>query len=207
MLLSVAHYGLNPKQIQHIVECIQNGGIIIYPTDTIYGIGTALSNIKSLPRIIQMKNSRKNTEHYTLLCNDISQLSHYTEPLSKELFKTIKDLTPGPYTFILNASHEVARLFKSNKRQIGIRIPQHPILHQIIDELGEPLINTSLGNLDHQEEDEDFLIDPEWMHRKLSRSVDLIINAGIGKIQYSTVLDCTQDEIQVIREGIGKVNF
>ncbi|MEG1498959.1 MAG: L-threonylcarbamoyladenylate synthase [Bacteroidales bacterium] len=201
MVLKIFDKGLQTKQIQHIISCIRNGGIIIYPTDTIYGIGTGLSNIKSLDRIAQLKSKRKEDLNYTLLCHNLSQLSNFSNPISNSLFRFMKAHTPGPYTFILEANNEVPRLFQSKKKQIGIRVPAHPMLRQIIEALGEPLLNTSIDSED--DNSPEYITDPEYIHDKFGKKVDLVIDGGIGMIQYSTILDCTQEEIQIIRQGIG----
>ncbi len=202
MILKTYNRELHSKQIDHIVQCIRHGGIIIYPTDTIYGMGTGLSNIRSLNRLAQIKYKRKDKLDYTLLCSDLHILSRYTRPISDPLFRFMKAHIPGPFTFILDANNEVPKLFQSKKKTIGIRIPDHPVVRQIVEALGEPLLNTSLGGNDLQDED---LTTPEYIHERFGKQVDLVIDDGIGRIQYSTVLDCTQGDIEIIRQGIGIV--
>lgn len=201
MLLRVFETGLQERQVLHLVHCIQNGGIMIYPTDTIYGLGTSLSNIRSLDRVANLVQKRKDDMNFTLLCRDLSHLSRFARPISNALFRQIRSLAPGPYTFILNANHEVPRLFQTAKKQVGIRIPSHPVLQSILEVMDEPLLNISLP-VDETMDPEHFT-DPELIHRRYGRQVDLVIDGGEGKIQYSTVLDCTQDEIKVLRQGIG----
>lgn len=202
MILKSYNRELHAKQIDHIVQCIRHGGIIIYPTDTIYGMGTGLSNIRSINRLAQIKYRRKDDLDYTLLCPDLSVLSHYARPISDPLFRFMKAHVPGPFTFILEANNEVPKLFQGKKKTIGIRIPDHPVVRQIVEALGEPLLNTSLDSNDSQTE---YLTDPEYIHERFGRQVDLVIDGGIGEIQYSTVLDCTRDEIEIIRQGTGIV--
>lgn len=201
MLLRVFETGLQERQVHHLVHCIQNGGIMIYPTDTIYGIGTALSNIRSLDRVTALTQKRKDDMNFTLLCRDLSHLSHFAKPISNTLFRTMKELVPGPYTFILEANHEVPRLFQTKKKQIGIRVPDHPVLQSILEVMDEPLLNVSLP-VDENADPENFT-DPVAIHNRFGKQVDLVIDGGEGKIQYSTVLDCTQPEIKVVRQGIG----
>lgn len=201
MLLRIFETGLQERQVLHLVHCIQNGGIMIYPTDTIYGIGTALSNIHSLDRVAALVNKRKDEMNFTLLCRDLSHLARFAQPISNPMYRVIKGLVPGPYTFILNANHEVPKLFQSPKKQIGIRVPKHPVLQSILEVMDEPLLNISLP-VDENADPENFT-DPTLIHDRLGRQVDLVIDGGIGKIQYSTILDCTQDEISVVRQGIG----
>ncbi len=200
MLLKTYGQELQQRQTRHIVECLRQKGLIIYPTDTVYGIGTALSNLQSLDRLAQIKLHDKKDLSYTLLCRDISELSRYTTPLGNSLFRFMKSHVPGPFTFVLNANNEVPRLFQSKKKTVGIRIPSHPVVQQILEALGEPLLNTSL---DAPEDEPEYLTDPELIHERYNKQVDLVIDGGIGKIQYSTVLDCTGGEIALIRQGIG----
>ena len=133
MLLKTYGQRLQSKQIDHIVECLRHGGIIIYPTDTVYGMGTGLSNIKSINQLAQIKYRRKEDLNYTVLCHDLSKLSHYTAPIPNPLFRFIKAHIPGPFTFILNANNEVPKIFQSRKKTIGIRVPDNPIVCQIVE--------------------------------------------------------------------------
>ena len=201
MLLKTYGQGLQAKQIDHIVECLRHGGIIIYPTDTVYGMGTGLSNIKSINRLAQIKYKRKEDLNYTIICHDLSRLSHYTAPISNPLFRFIKAHIPGPFTFILNANNEIPKIFQS-KKTIGIRVPDNPIVRQIVDALGEPLLNTSI---DAPEDETEYITDPEAIHQRYGKWVDLVIDGGMGNVGYSTVVDCTQEEISIIRQGIGEL--
>lgn len=202
MLLKTYGQGLQAKQIDHIVECLRHGGIIIYPTDTVYGMGTGLSNIKSINRLAQIKYKRKEDLNYTIICHDLSRLSHYTAPISNPLFRFIKAHIPGPFTFILNANNEIPKIFQSKKKTIGIRVPDNPIVRQIVEALGEPLLNTSI---DAPEDETEYITDPEAIHQRYSKWVDLVIDGGMGNVGYSTVVDCTQEEISIIRQGIGEL--
>ena len=201
MLLRIFETGLQERQVLHLVHCIQNGGIMIYPTDTIYGIGTALSNIRSLDRVAALVNKHKDEMNFTLLCRDLSHLARFAQPISNPMYRVIKGLVPGPYTFILNANHEVPKLFQSQKKQIGIRVPKHPVLQSILEVMDEPLLNISLP-VDENADPENFT-DPTLIHDRFGKQVDLVIDGGIGKIQYSTILDCTQETISMVRQGIG----
>lgn len=204
MVLKAYNQEIHSKQIDHIVQCLQHGGIIIYPTDTIYGMGIGISNIRSINRLAQIKYRKKENLNYTLLCHDLSHLSHYCLPISNSVFRLMKACTPGPFTFILNANNEVPKIFQSKKKTIGIRIPGNKIVRQIVEALGEPLLNTSL---DAQDDQTEYLTDPEYIHERFGKQVDLVIDGGIGQIQYSTVLDCTKNEIEIIRQGIGQIPF
>ena len=202
MLLKTYGQRLQSKQIDHIVECLRHGGIIIYPTDTVYGMGPGVSKIKSINQLAQIKYRRKEDLNYTVLCHDLSKLSHYTAPIPNPLFRFIKAHIPGPFTFILNANNEVPKIFQSRKKTIGIRVPDNPIVCQIVEALGEPLLNTSI---DAPEDETEYITDPEAIHQRYGKQVDLVIDGGIGEVKYSTVVDCTQEEITVIRQGIGEL--
>ena len=155
MLLKTYGQDLRLQQTRHIVECLRQKGLIIYPTDT------ALSNIQSLDRLAQIKLHGKKDLSYTLLCRDISDLSRYTTPLSNSLFRFMKSHVPGPFTFVLNANNEVPRLFQGKKKTIGIRIPDNPVVQQILEACGEPLLSTSM---DAPEDEPEYLTDPELIH-------------------------------------------
>lgn len=203
MIIRVFETGVQTKQIDHITQCIRNGGIVIYPTDTVYGIGTGLSNIRVLDRIAQLKGKRRDDLEFTLLCSDLSLLSNFCKPISNSMFRFIKAHTPGPFTFILEANNEVPKMFQRKKKQIGIRIPDHTILRQIIEALGEPMLNTSIVDDPHSE----YVTDPEYINEKYSKKVDLIIDGGMGHNAYSTIIDCTKEPVEIIRQGLGVVDL
>jgi tRNA threonylcarbamoyl adenosine modification protein (Sua5/YciO/YrdC/YwlC family) len=184
------------------VDCVRKGGIIIFPTDTIYAAGCDIYNSRALDRLAQIKGIKKEKANFSFLCHDLSQLSDFTKPINNEVFKLMKSTLPGPYTYILNANNNVPKIFHSKKKTVGIRIPDNSIINEIIRELGNPIASTSI-----HDEDEiiEYTTDPELIHEKFLNRVDIVINGGYGDNEPSTIIDCTGSEILVVREGKGKL--
>lgn len=204
MLLKLYNENPNVRQVLRVVECLRDGGVIIYPTDTVYGMGADIRNPKALERMARIKGVKVDKANFSLICHDLSQISEYTRPIPNFVFKTMKRLLPGPYTFILNANSNVPRIFQGNKKTIGIRVPDNNIIRTVVRELGNPIASTSI-----HDEDEilEYTTDPELIHEKYEHLVDIVIDGGYGGNEPSTVLDCTDDEIVVVREGKGPVDF
>jgi tRNA threonylcarbamoyl adenosine modification protein (Sua5/YciO/YrdC/YwlC family) len=181
------------------VECLQRGGIIIYPTDTIYGLGCDILQHKAVERICRIKNVDPKKAQLSFICSDLSHLSDYTKQLPTTTYRLLKEYLPGPFTFILPASKMVPKILQSKKDTIGLRIPDNNIALAIIKELGRPILSASLPG----EMIEDYT-DPEIMHENFRNEVDVVINGGIGGSVPSTIVDCTGAEPIVIREGLGK---
>lgn len=204
MLLKVHEENPSPRQIQKIVECLENNGIIIYPTDTFYGIGCSLYKPRAVERIAFIKGIPLQQANFSILCTNLSDLSTYAKYVDTSIYKIMKKCLPGPYTFILHASSQVPKLFMSKKKTIGIRVPNNNIVHAIITELGHPLVSTSIeinpNNIDES-------IHPELIYEKYKNLVDIVIDGGIGGIEGSTVIDCTEDTIKVVRVGKGPIDF
>lgn len=204
MLLKLYNENPNPKDIQKVVECLKDGGVIIYPTDTIYGIGCDISNHKSVERITEIMNIKKDKTMFSFICSDLSHLSDYSKPLNNTIFKIMKRVLPGPYTFILNANNNVPKLLSSKKKTVGIRVPDNNIIREIVKELGNPILSKSIKDEDHIIE---YSTDPELINERFGDMVDIIIDGGFGDNEPSTILDCTGDEIVILREGKGIVDF
>ena len=194
----------NPKAVNTVVECLQDGGIVIYPTDTIYGIGCDIFKQKSIERIISILGEKKKKDALTFICHDLSNLSDYTKPLDNNVFKTMKRVLPGPFTFILEANNSVPKLLQSNKKTIGVRIPDNNIIREIVRQLGHPILSTSVKDDDEIIE---YTTDPELIYERYSDLVDIVIDGGYGDNTPSTVVDCTGGGIEVIREGKGDVSL
>lgn len=192
----------NPEQkkINSIVKVLKNGGIVIYPTDTIYGIGCDLFNKKALAKLVQILGIRSKDLNLSFICSDISQISEYTLQLPNEVFKVLKKALPGPYTFILPSSSKVPKLLDVNKKTVGIRVPDNKIPLSIVESLGNPIISASIKDEDHVIE---YTTDPSLIYERFSGLVDAVIDGGYGKNTASTILDCTGSEIEVVREGAG----
>ncbi|MEO7982688.1 MAG: L-threonylcarbamoyladenylate synthase [Bacteroidota bacterium] len=199
MLLQIHPENPQPRLIKQVVESLRQGGIIIYPTDTVYGLGCDILQQKAVERICTIKQVDPKKAQLSFVCSDLSHLSDYAKPLSNPTYRLLKDLLPGPYTFILPASKLVPKIMQSKKDTIGLRIPANNIAMAIIKELGRPILSASLPG----EMIEDST-DPEVMHENFMHEVDYVINGGIGGMVPSTVIDCTGDEPVLIREGLGK---
>ena len=188
-----------PRLVKQVVECLLDGGVIIYPTDTIYGLGCDIFQKKGIERICRIKNIDPTKAQLSFVCSDLSDLSKYTKSISTPLYRLLKSYLPGPYTFILPASKEVPKILQSRKSTIGLRVPDNKIAHAIIHELHHPLLSASLpGDMV-----EDYT-DPEIMYEKFGKLVDFVIDGGIGGMVPSTMIDCTDEPYTVIRQGLGE---
>ncbi len=200
MLLQIHPDNPDPRKISQVVECLNDGGVIVYPTDTVYSFGCSLEKHKAFERIARLKGLKPEKAHFSIVCYDLSHLSHYSKAVDNRIYKLMRKALPGPYTFILNASSNVPKIFKTKKKTIGIRIPDNNIARTLADELGSPLIASSV-----HDEDEiiEYTTDPELINEKYHKLVDIVIDGGYGNNEASTIFDCTSSEIELVREGIG----
>ncbi|MEP6746910.1 MAG: L-threonylcarbamoyladenylate synthase [Bacteroidota bacterium] len=199
MLLHVHPEDPQPRNLRTITNCLLNGGIIIYPTDTIYGLGCDIFQHKAIERICRIKNIDPQKAQLSFVCHDLSDLSKYTKSISTPLYRMLKNYLPGPYTFILPASKEVPRILKSKKDTIGLRIPDNKITNALIKELGHPVLSTSLpGQLV-----EDYT-DPEIIYENFKNLVDIVVDGGTGGMIPSTIVDCTMEPPTLTRQGLGR---
>ena len=194
----------NPKKkkINHIVEALNRGGIIIYPTDTVYGIGCDLMNRKSIERLCHVKNIKPHKLNLSFICSDLSNISEYARKIDTPIFKILKKALPGPYTFILESSSKVPKILDVNKKSVGIRIPYHNIPLAIVKQLGNPLISASIKDDDIIKE---YTTDPEEIYETFKHKVDIVIDGGTGGNIASSVIDCTGEKIVVVRKGLGDI--
>ncbi|MDD4142363.1 MAG: L-threonylcarbamoyladenylate synthase [Bacteroidales bacterium] len=204
MLLKIYPENPNPKHLKIVNECLLDGGVIIYPTDTIYGLGCDLYHIKSVNRIAKIKGISPEKTDFSLICYDLSNLSDFSKPIPNNMFKMMKNNLPGPFTFILDANNNVPNIFKSKKKTVGIRVPDNNIIREIVRELGNPIITTSIKDDDEIIE---YTTDPELIYERYCDYVDIVIDGGYGDNEPSTVVDCTGDDPTIIREGKGILNF
>jgi tRNA threonylcarbamoyl adenosine modification protein (Sua5/YciO/YrdC/YwlC family) len=202
MLLRIYPENPSSKQIRTVVECLLDGGVIIYPTDTVYGMGCDIFKSKAIERIAQIKGIKAEKANFSFICSDLSQLSDYTRPIANDVFKLMKKNLPGPFTFILNASNSVPKLIQSKKKTVGIRIPGNNIPLEIVNELGHPIMSTSIHDDDEILE---YTTDPELIYEKYKDLVDIVIDGGFGDNEASTIIDCTGIEPMIIREGKGEL--
>ena len=201
MLITLHPKDPQARLIKQIADCLRSGGVIIYPTDTVYGLGCDIFQPKAVERICRIKGLDPLKANLSFICSDLSDLSKYAKSISTPQYRFIKNYIPGPFTFILPASKEVPKILKSKKDTIGLRVPNHRITHAIAAELGHPILSSSLPG-DMVEE----YTDPEYIHEKFEKLVDLVIDGGIGGMEYSTIFDMTEEEPVVTRQGIGVIN-
>ena len=204
MLIKIYPENPNPRQMDTIVDCLRKGGLVVFPTDTIYGLGCDIYNHKAAERLAALKGKRLEKAEFSFIFSDLSHLSDFTRQLDKEVFKLLKKNLPGPFTFILPANGNVPKIFKGKKKTIGIRVPDNPIVIELVRMLGNPLLTTSVHDEDEVIE---YTTDPELIHEKYGMNVDIVIDGGYGGNKASTVVDCTGDEPLIIREGPGILNY
>lgn len=198
-------YPQNPEQkkILQVVECLRGGGLVIYPTDTVYGLGCDIFNQKAVEKVCRIKNIKPGKMDLSFICYDLSHISEYTRNLPTNVFKLMKKTLPGPFTFILEASSKVPKILDTNKKTVGIRVPDHSIPRQIVRELGNPIITTSIKDDDEVIE---YSTDPELIYEKFSHIVDIVIDGGYGNNVASTIVDCTGDDFEIVRQGLGDLS-
>lgn len=204
MLIRLNYDKPQEKDIQEIVNCLKNDGIIIYPTDTVYSMGCDMTRPKAIEKLCKLKKIKPEKANFSFVCSDLSHLSQFTKPIPNSIFRVMKKALPGPYTFILEANQNVPKLLKQNKKTVGIRVPDNTICFHIVEALGNPIITTSLHN--PNDDIVDYFSDPEIIYQQYQKEVDMVIDGGFGSIYPSTVIDCSGDEIEVIREGLGSLS-
>jgi len=193
----------SPKEIKKIVEVLRDGGVIIYPTDTVYGMGCDITNNRALERVAQLKGVKLDKANFSFICEDLSNLSDYARQINSATFKVLKRALPGPYTFILQGNNNLPTVFKK-KKTVGIRIPDNKIARAIVSELGNPIISTSIYDEDEVVE---YTTDPELILEKWDKLVDIVIDGGYGGNIPSTVIDLTSGEPVLVREGKGDLTI
>jgi tRNA threonylcarbamoyl adenosine modification protein (Sua5/YciO/YrdC/YwlC family) len=204
MLIRIYPENPNPKAIDQIVQVLRRGGLIIYPTDTVYGLGCDITNHKAIEAIARIRHIKPEKANFSFICHDLSNLADYTKSIDNTVFRVLKKALPGPFTFILNASGKVPKLLSSNKKTVGIRIPDNNIAREIVKQLGNPILSTSIRDEDDILE---YSTDPELIHEKYQDLVDVVIDGGYGGNIASTVVDVTTGEFEVIREGKGDLEM
>ncbi len=193
----------NPKAINKVVDVLKGGGLIIYPTDTVYGLGCDLNNIKALQRLAQIKGVKLEKANFSFICRDLSNLSDYVRQIDNSTFKILKRALPGPYTFILPGAKTLPSAFKK-KKTVGIRVPDNSTVLEIIKELGNPIVSISIHDKDDIVE---YTTDPELIYDSWKHKVDLIIDGGFGDNNPSTIIDFSKEKPEIIREGKGSLEI
>jgi tRNA threonylcarbamoyl adenosine modification protein (Sua5/YciO/YrdC/YwlC family) len=200
MLIKIYNENPNVKQIRRIGDLLESGGIIVYPTDTVYAMGCDIRASKSIEKIARFKGLNPNNPDLSLIFHDMSQLSEYTVIHDNNIFKLLKRNLPGPFTFIVQANNQIPKLFKNKKKTVGIKIPDNNIILEIVRELGRPIVTTSVHDPDEIIE---YTTDPELIHEKFSDFANAVVDGGYGKNEASTIVDCTGDKIEIVRQGLG----
>jgi tRNA threonylcarbamoyl adenosine modification protein (Sua5/YciO/YrdC/YwlC family) len=200
MLVKIHPENPSERLINFVVDELNRGKIAIFPTDTIYGMGCSIKDLKAVNQIAKIKEIKLDKANFSIIFNDLSMLSGFTRPMDTSLFRLIRRNLPGPFTFILEANNNVPKIFQSKKKTIGIRIPDNQVILKIVEKLGHPVLTTSIRDIDTIEE---YITDPELIHEKYEDKVDIVIDSGFGGIEASTVVDCTSGEPEIIRQGKG----
>ncbi|KUO67161.1 MAG: translation factor Sua5 [Lutibacter sp. BRH_c52] len=200
-LIKIYNENPNEREIDKVVKVLQKGGIIIYPTDTVYGLGCDITNTKAMERVAQLKGLKLDKANFSFICYDLSNLSDYVKQIDTPAYKILKKALPGPYTFILPSSTNLPKAFK-NKKTVGIRIPDNNIIRELVKKLGNPIVSTSIYDEDDLLE---YTTDPELIFEKWENKVDIVIDGGYGSNVPSTVVDLSEGEITILREGLGSV--
>jgi tRNA threonylcarbamoyl adenosine modification protein (Sua5/YciO/YrdC/YwlC family) len=207
MYIEIHPVSPEPRKIKQAADVLRAGGIIVYPTDTIYGLGCDIFNHQAVENVCKIKRLDPGRAMLSLICKDISQVSEYAWQIDNNVFRMMKKNLPGPFTFILRSANAVPKLFKNRKRTIGIRIPDNKIAIALVEELGRPLLSTSL-KMDSDDEDfDEYPTDPQEFREYFEKITDLIIDGGIGRQDPSTLVDCSNDDIEIIRQGAGELIF
>ncbi len=204
MLIKIYPENPNQREVQKAVDILRNGGVVIFPTDTVYGMGCDINKPKAVNRVARIRGIDLEKAHFSFLFYDLSHIADYTSNLANDVFKLMKRNFPGPFTFVVEANNKVPRIFKARKKTIGIRVPDNEIIRTIIKELGNPILTSSI-----HDEDEiiEYTTDPELIHEKYEHLVDAVIDGGYGDNEPSTVVDCTTDEFVILRQGKGALLY
>ena len=203
MFLEINPKNPDARKVNKVVKILEKGGVIIYPTDSVYGLGCDIFNQKAVERICNIRGINPEKANLTFICKDIKQLSKYVYQIDNQLFRLLKENIPGAFTFILKANKEVPRHFKNKRKTIGVRVPNNPVALAILEELGRPILSISLKG--DAESDDDFPIDPSLIYDDFEKRVDVVIDGGMGNNEPSTIVDCTSDDFEIIREGVGEL--
>jgi tRNA threonylcarbamoyl adenosine modification protein (Sua5/YciO/YrdC/YwlC family) len=204
ILLKIYETNPNERHIQQVIKCLKEDGLIIIPTDTVYAIACDIYNARAFDRLCSLTNKRKEKSNFSFLCCDLSNLSEYTKPLDNTVFKLMKHLLPGPYTFVLEANNNVPK-FMQKKKTVGIRVPDNMVARTLVGQLGNPIMSASLKSQD--DDILEYITDPELIYEQYENKVDIVIDGGYGDHTPSTVVDCTEGKIEIIRKGKGNIDF
>ena len=203
MILRIDENNPDDRRIQQVVDCLRNGGVIIYPTDTVYTLGCDLTNRTAYEKVCKLKGVKPNKANFSFVCHDLSQISEFTTSLPTPTYKLMHRLLPGPYTFILNANKAIQKIFGYKKKEVGIRVPNHAIPRAIVAALGHPILSASIKN---EDEILEYITDPEEIFHHYQGIVDIVIDGGMGMNKPSTIIEYTSNTPYLIREGLGEID-
>ncbi len=203
MIIKIHPDNPDERNVRTVVDCLRDGGIVVYPTDTVYGIGCDITHQQAVEKILRFKDINVKKTNLSFVCSDLSHISDYVRPIANSTFKLLKRNLPGPFTFILEANSNVPKIFKLSKKTVGIRVPDNNIIRAIVRELGNPVLSTSVKADDTM--DEEYITDPELIEETHSHIADIVIDGGRGGFTGSTVVDCTGSDIEIIRQGLGEL--
>ena len=205
MLVEINPQNIDSRLIDQAIQLLKKGGVIIFPTDTVYAMGCDLYSKKGLNNLALMKGIKLKKANFSIICSDLSDLSKYVKHIDRPTYKLLNRSLPGPFTFILTATNEIPRLFDRNKKEVGIRIPDNEIIIELVKALGNPIATTSL----HDDEDEilDYFIDPYEIYQRYESKIELIIDGGYGNLEASTVVDCTTNDPEIVRQGAAELEL
>ena len=205
MLIEINEHNIDERAIDMVVEALRKGKVIIFPTDTVYAMGCDLRNKKALKELARLKGIKLQKARFSIICSDLRNVSDYVKHIDRPAYKLLNRSLPGPFTFVMNATNEVPRLFDNNRKQIGIRVPDNAIPRKLVEALGNPIATTSL----HDDEDEilDYFVDPYAIYERFDTDVELIIDGGYGNLEASTIVDYTGSGPEIIRQGIGELEL
>lgn len=204
MLIKLYEDHTNPKDLKQITECFKDGGVVIYPTDTVYAIGCDINSRDGIERVARLKNLKPEKADFSFVFYDLSSISEYTKQFDTSVFKILKRNLPGPFTFILEANNSIPKLFRNKKKTLGIRVPANELCRKIVGKLPAPIISTSVHDEDEVIE---YTTDPELIHEKYGDKVDIVVDGGFGNNEASTVVDLSSGEAEIIRQGIGELEL
>ncbi|MCB9033884.1 MAG: threonylcarbamoyl-AMP synthase [Chitinophagales bacterium] len=204
MLLQIFENNIDDRKLTQVVDCLKKGGLVIYPTDTVYALGCDIYNKSAIEKICAIKGIKPNKINFSIICNDLSHITDFTVNVDTPTYKRMKRCLPGPFTFILKANNQVPKLFKNNKRTIGIRVPDNKIPLAIVQQLGNPIVTTSIH---HEDDIIDYITDPMAIYERYENVVDIVIDGGIGGLIPSTIVDCTETEPIIVRQGAGDIDL
>ncbi len=207
MLIKIYSDNPSPREVQRVADSLQNGGIAVVPTDTLYAFVCSTAHKRAVESIARLKGFSLRQARYSLVCHSISQLSDFSRPISRHLFALLKQALPGPFTFIMDANNDVPRHLLNANRTIGFRVPDNNICRAIVEAVGTPLVATSVRRVDNPQDEVEYITDPELIHDTFSHLVDIVVDGGMGSTDPSTVVDCTADEPVILRQGKGTLDI